>query len=119
MKKKGKEKEREDDEALLEKMIKLKIFERPSKAENYKMHFTKRFNQSFSKTVRRLDADPATDSLDISEGLRAVLLNYILSSSNNNNNDIQVNEYELYNMSLMVYTLSMLNANKDPLDIPY
>jgi hypothetical protein len=65
----------------------------------------------FSKITKRLDADPETESLDILEGMRSVLLNYFKPG-------IKASDNELYDMGLMVYTLKMKNASRDPTDIP-
>lgn len=95
-------------EELIHKMVDLKILK---EYEGKGIGFTSQFNRHSTKVCNRLDADPETQSFDISEGMRSVLLNYFKPG-------VKVSDYELYDMGLMVYTLKMMNAGRDPTNIP-
>ena len=74
-------KDREQIEELINKMVQLKILKEDNNIDGNeadRIGFTEQFDRHFDKIGRRLDADPEThsESFDISEGMRSVLLNY-------------------------------------------
>jgi hypothetical protein len=66
--------------ALINKMVELRIFEEPDDCENInvdELKFTREFDNSLVETVRRLASDPNNIELNLNEGLRSMLVNYI------------------------------------------
>jgi hypothetical protein len=110
--------EREQIKDLLNKMVRLKILKEDENIdinEADRIKFTEQFERHFDKIGRRLDADPEThsESFDISAGMRSVLLNYFEDKKI----ITEIGEDELYDIGVMVYTLKMMKAGKDPADI--
>ena len=65
------------------------------------MKFTKDFEDSFRKTLERLASDPQNRDLNLMEGLRSMLLNYV-------GNKI-TDEHLLLRMIMMVFSLIPLD----------
>lgn len=102
--------EQQHVDELINKMVKLKILDENDNFDDG-IQFTQEFNLRLVKIDKRVDGDPEshTDSSDISEKLRSVLTNYLEDKTKT-----KIAEDELYDMGVMVYSLIMRNAGKDP-----
>lgn len=109
--------EQEHIDALIKKMIELKVLKADRNVnEDNRIQFTQEFDRHLSHIDKRIDGDPEThsDSSDISEELKSILLNYL---KDNTKTKIEIGEDELYDMGVMVYSLKMRNAGKDPTQV--
>ena len=97
---------------LINKMVKLKILDENDNFDDG-IQFTQEFNLRLGKIDKRVDGDPEshTDSSDISEKLKSVLMYYLEDKTKT-----KIAEDELYDMCVMVYSLIMRNAGKDPVN---
>lgn len=104
--------EQQHVDELINKMVKLKILDENDNFDDG-IQFTQEFNLRLVKIDKRVDGDPEshTDSSDISEKLRSVLTNYLEDKTKT-----KIAEDELYDMGVMVYSLIMRNAGKDPVN---
>ena len=102
--------EQQHVDELINKMVKLKILDENDNFDDG-IQFTQEFNLRLVKIDKRVDGDPEshTDSSDISEKLKSVLTNYLEDKTKT-----KIAEDELYDMGVMVYSLIMRNAGKDP-----
>jgi hypothetical protein len=104
--------EQEHVDELINKMVKLKILDENDNFDDG-IQFTQEFNLHLGKIEKRVDGDPEshTDSSDISEKLKSILMNYLEDKTKT-----KIAEDELYDMGVMVYSLIMRNAGKDPVN---
>ena len=104
--------EQEHVDELINKMVKLKILDENDNFDDG-IQFTQEFNLHLGEIDKRVDGDPEshTDSSDISEKLKSILMNYLEDKTKT-----KIAEDELYNMGVMVYSLIMRNAGKDPVN---
>ena len=104
--------EQQHVDELINKMVQLKILDENDNFDDG-IQFTQEFNLRLGKIDERVDGDPEshTDSSDISEKLKSVLMNYLEDKTKT-----KIAEDELYNMDVMVYSLIMRNAGKDPVN---
>jgi hypothetical protein len=89
--------EQEHIDALIKKMIELKILKADRNVnEDNRIQFTQEFDRHLSHIDKRIDGDPEThsDSSDISEELKSILLNYL----KDNTKKTELGEDELYDM---------------------
>lgn len=104
--------EQQHVDELINKMVKLKILDENDNFDDG-IQLTQEFNLQLGKIDIRVDGDPEshTDSSDISEKLKSVLMNYLEDKTKT-----KIAEDELYDMGVMVYSLIMRNAGKDPVN---
>ena len=104
--------EQEHVDELINKMVKLKILDENDNFDDG-IQFTQEFNLYLGKIDKRVDGDPEShpDSSDISEKLKSVLMNYLEDKTKT-----KIAEDELYDMGVMVYSLIMRNAGRDPVN---
>ena len=104
--------EQEHVDELINKMVKLKILDENDNFDDG-IQFTREFNLHLGKIEKSVDGDPEshTDSSDISEKLKSILMNYLEDKTKT-----KIAEDELYDMGVMVYSLIMRNAGKDPVN---
>ena len=66
-----------------------------------KLEFTEEFNESMNETFYRLKSDPTNESLNLEEGLRSILDNFIGKNENITNDEKQ-------KIKIMVFSLKMV-----------
>jgi hypothetical protein len=105
-------KEQEHVSELINKMVELKILKRDNNFDD-RIRFTQEFNLHLGKIDKRVDGNPEThlDSSDISEELKSVLIDYLEGKTKT-----EIGEDDLYDMGVMVYSLILRNAGKDPVN---
>ena len=105
-------KEQEHVSELINKMVELKILKRDNNFDDG-IRFTQEFNLHLGKIDKRVDGNPETrlDSSDISEELKSVLIDYLEGKTKT-----EIGEDDLYDMGVMVYSLILRNAGKDPVN---
>jgi hypothetical protein len=69
----------------------------------YKLEFTEEFNRDINETMQRLALDPTNESLNIDEGLKAMLINYIGRNAN-----LTKNEFD--KIKMMVFCLKTVQS---------
>ena len=94
--------------ALVDKMISCKVFKEPEADQRteeyydvYKLEFTDEFDHDFRETLQRLASDPHNEFLSLLEGLKSGPLNYLKED--------EVDEEDLEEMAMMVFSLTTVN----------
>jgi hypothetical protein len=88
-------------------MRKYRIIRQPEENEEEydvsALEFTEAFNDSYDETLQRLASDPSNNSLNLNEGLLAILNNFI-------GKDAGLSEDEFEEIKMMVFSLKSVKG---------
>jgi hypothetical protein len=95
---------------LIDDMISCKIFKKPEGRHGiedyydvYKLEFTDEFDYDMKETLLRLASDPNNESVNLLEGLKSIVLNYL--------KEWDIDEEELEEMIMMILSLKTINSD--------